>query len=141
MNWGKGIFIFYGIFMIAILSVVYFSFTQEVNLVSEDYYQQEIAYEAQIDRIKNTEGLIEKPTVVLKHNYVELAFPEGVSPKGTLLLFRPSDGSKDRRIAIAVGGNGPQQVDFSTQAAGKWIAKLSWSQDQKEYYQEFIIVK
>ena len=53
MNWGKGIFIFYSLFVVAILSVVYFAFTQEVNLVSEDYYQQEIAYESQIERIKN----------------------------------------------------------------------------------------
>jgi len=141
MNWGKGIFIFYSLFMIAILSVVYFSFTQEVNLVSDDYYQQEIAYEAQIERIKNAGSLIEKPMVVLKSTYVELTFPKGLSPKGTLLLFRPSDGSQDRRIAIALGANGTQQIDFSTQETGKWIAKLTWKEGDKEYYQEFIIIK
>lgn len=141
MNWGKGIFIFYSLFMIAILSVVYFSFTQEVNLVSDDYYQQEIAYEAQIERINNTGSLVEKPMVVLKNTYVELSFPKGLNPKGVLHLFRPSDGSQDRRIAIALGANGTQQVDFSTQEAGKWIAKLTWEEGDKEYYQEFILIK
>ena len=141
MNWGKGIFIFYSLFMIAILSVVYFAFTQEVNLVSDDYYKQEIEYEDQIERIKNTESLIEKPKVVLKNTYIELSFPKGLNPKGALLLFRPSDGTQDRRIAIALGANGTQQMDFSTQSAGKWIAKLSWEEDGKEYYQEFIIIK
>lgn len=141
MNWGKGIFIFYSLFVIAILWVVVFSFSVDVNLVSNDYYQQEIAYESQIERIKNTDTLAEKPTIVLKSNFVELTFPANLKPKGTILFFRPSDSSQDRRIAIALGANGKQQVDFSTQEGGKWIAKLTWSQDEKEYYQEIIIVK
>lgn len=141
MNWGKGIFIFYSLFVIAILWVVVFSFSVDVNLVSDDYYKQEIAYESQIERIKNTESLVEKPTIVLKSNFVELTFPTNLKPKGTILFFRPSDSSQDRRIAIALGANGTQQVDFSTQEGGKWIAKLTWSQDKKEYYQEFIIIK
>lgn len=141
MNWGKGIFIFYSLFVIAILWVVVFSFSVDVNLVSDDYYKQEIAYESQIERIKNSESLVEKPTIVLKSNFVELTFPTNLKPKGTILFFRPSDSSQDRRIAIALGANGTQQVDFSTQEGGKWIAKLTWSQDKKEYYQEFIIIK
>lgn len=141
MNWGKGIFIFYSLFVIAILWVVVFSFSVDVNLVSEDYYQQEIAYETQIERIKNTASLKNRPSVVLKKSFIELAFPLELTPKGVIYLFRPSDGLQDRRIAIALGANGTQQVDFSTQEAGKWIAKLTWSQDDKEYYQEFIIVK
>lgn len=141
MNWGKSIFVFYSLFVVAILSVVYFSFTQDVNLVADDYYQQELAYEAQITRIKNTDNLENKPTIILKNNYVELAFPLELTPTGTILFFRPSDGSKDRRLAISLSANGSQQIDFSTQEKGKWIAKLTWQQGEKEYYQEFIIVK
>ncbi len=141
MNWGKGIFIFYSLFVVAILSVVYFSFTQEVNLVAEDYYKQEIAYEDQIIRIQNADKLANKPTIILKNNFIELAFPKEITPKGSILLFRPSDSSKDRRIPIALGVNGTQQIDFSTQQQGKWIAKLLWSDGSKEYYQEIDLYK
>jgi len=141
MNWGKGIFIFYSLFVVAILSVVYFSFTQDVNLVAEDYYKQELAYEDQISRIRNTNELANKPTVVLKSNFIELTFPKEITPKGNILFFRPSDSSKDRRIPIALSVNGTQQIDFSTQQQGKWIAKLLWSDDSKEYYQEFDFYK
>lgn len=141
MNWGKSIFLFYSLFVVALLSVVFFSFTQDVNLVSEDYYQQEIAYEDQITRIKNTDSLAEKPAVVLKSNYVEITFPSILKPKGTILFFRPSDASQDRRIAIALGKDGSQQVDFSTQENGLWKVKLQWKQGDKEYFQEFIIIK
>lgn len=141
MNWGKSIFLFYSLFVVALLAVVFFSFTQDVNLVSEDYYQQEIAYEEQITRMKNTEGLTVKPAVALKNQYVEITFPPALKPKGTILFFRPSDASLDRRIAIALGADGTQQVDFSTQEKGLWKVKLQWKEGDKEFYQESVIVK
>ncbi len=141
MNWGKSIFIFYSLFVIALLSFVVFSFSVDVNLVAEDYYQQEIAYEDQIARIKNTKSLDETPTITLKNNVVVLSFPAELKPKGRIHFFRPSDVSMDRKIAIALGADGTQPIDFSTQEAGKWIVKITWAQENKEYYQEFIIVK
>lgn len=141
MNWGKSIALFYGLFVVALLAVVAFSFTQDVNLVADDYYKQELAYEDQINRIRNTDSLDEKPTMVLKGNYVELAFPENLEPKGYVLFFRPSDAKKDRKIAIGLGADKRQQIDFSTEEKGLWKARLTWTQGSKEYYQEFVIVK
>lgn len=141
MNWGKSIALFYSLFVVAILSVVVFAFTQDVNIISEDYYQQELVYEEQITRIKNTDNLPVRPSVVLKNNYVEIIFPKELKPKGSILFFRPSDGSKDRRLPISLGADGTQQIDFSTQQKGKWIAKLLWSDGDKEFYLETIIVK
>ncbi len=141
MNWGKSIFLFYSLFVIAIVSFVVFAFSVDVNLVAEDYYKQEIVYQEQINRLKNTEELVGKPSLKLKNTFVELTFPTEVKPKGVIHFFRPSDGSQDRRVAIALGVNGTQQIDFSTQKTGKWIAKLTWEQEGKKYYQEFIIIK
>ena len=141
MNWGKSIALFYGVFVVSILAVVAFSFTQDVNLVTEDYYQQELVYEDQINRLKNTETLAEKPTITLKGLYVELVFPKELNPKGSILFFRPSDSHKDKRVAISLGAEGSQQIDFSTEQAGLWKAKLTWKLGENEYYQEFVIVK
>lgn len=141
MNWGKSIALFYGLFVVALLAVVAFSFTQDVNLVADDYYKQELVYEDQINRIRNTEELAEKPTMQLRSDYVELVFPENLTPKGNILFFRPSDGSKDRSQPISLGVNNKQQIDFSTEEKGLWKAKLTWNQAGKEYYQEFVIVK
>lgn len=118
MNWGKSIALFYGLFVVALLAVVVFSFTQDVNLVADDYYQQELVYEDQINRIKNTESLEIKPALVLKGNYVELTFPQELSPKGTILFFRPSDAKMDRRISVALGVDNKQQIDFSKAEKG-----------------------
>ncbi len=141
MNWGKSIALFYTLFVIAILSVVAFSFTQDVNIISEDYYQQEIAYEEQIERLKNTSELAVKPTVELIRNHVEVVFEDNQKPKGNILFFRPSDGSKDWHLPISLGADGTQQIDFSTRQQGKWIVKLLWRDGDKEYYQEFSFYK
>ncbi len=141
MNWGKSIALFYTLFVVAILSVVAFSFTQDVNIISEDYYQQEIAYEEQIERLKNTNELEVEPGVELVRNHVKVVFADNLKPKGNILFFRPSDGSKDWHVPISLGADGTQQIDFSTRQQGKWIVKLLWRDGDKEYYKEFSLYK
>ncbi len=141
MNWGKGIFLFYSLFVVALLGVVYFSFTQDVNLVADDYYQQEIDYENQINRMRNTSALAQKPALELAGDFVKLTFPPNSSPSGYILFFHPAQASQDRKVAIALDSHHTQQIDFSSQKPGKWIAKLFWKDKDKEYYQEFILLK
>lgn len=141
MNWGKSIFLFYSLFVIALLSVVYFAFTQDVNLVADDYYKQEIAYENQINRIKNTNALAIKPEMHVVNGFVELSFPANINPKGYILFFHPEKSALDKKVGLALGQDHKQQIDFHEQVKGKWIAKLHWRFEGKEYYQEFTIVK
>ena len=108
MNWGWKITIFMGIYMAGILGVVWFAMTQEVNLVTEDYYKKELAYEEQITRLKNTKTLENKPSFGLSKDkkLVVLSFPEGLVPeKGEILLYRPSDFTQDRRFKLGLDEN------------------------------------
>ena len=59
-NWGHGIAAFIGFFFIAIFSFIFFTLQFETNLVEEDYYPKEIAYQEKIDKMHNTELLKEK---------------------------------------------------------------------------------
>ena len=54
---GHAITIVFISFTVYILSFVYRSFTNEVDLVAEDYYAQEIAYQDRIDHIANAKHL------------------------------------------------------------------------------------
>ena len=144
INWGTGITIFMLIYMAGIVSVVIFAFQQDVNLVTEDYYQQELVYEDQITRIKNTEALPEKPTLELvkEADAVRLTFPTDLEPEeGTVLFFRPSDFTKDRKYKLDLNNQQTQAFDFSTMDSGMWKVKLQWELGQNSYYQEYTIVK
>lgn len=129
--------------MTGIISVVWYSMTLDVNLVADNYYQQELAYEEQITRMKNTEGLDEKPTFGFSANkkFVVLTFPENHIPEdGQITLFRPSDFTQDRKFKIKLDEE--QQQGFVTESLmpGLWRAKVLWEKEGKSYYKEFIIV-
>ncbi|MGB1317661.1 MAG: FixH family protein, partial [Flavobacteriales bacterium] len=53
MNWGWGISIFYGSFVVFMLGMVTLAFQQDFDLVADDYYEQEIAYQGRIDQMNN----------------------------------------------------------------------------------------
>ena len=51
ISWGTGIVIAFAIFMAVTVSTAVYMMNQDVNLVADDYYDQEIKYQQQIDRI------------------------------------------------------------------------------------------
>ena len=143
MNWGWKIAIFMGIYMIGIISVVWYAMLLDVNLVTEDYYQQELAYEEQILRLKNTESLPEKPTFNFSSDkkFVVLTFPQVLIPdNGSITFYRPSDFTQDRKFKLDLDEANQQGFVAVSLMPGLWKAKLQWQQGDKSYFQEFVIV-
>ncbi len=143
MNWGWKITIAIIVYMIGIISVVWYTMTLDVNLVSEDYYKQELAYEEQITRQKNTAALPEKPTFAFSadRKLVILTFPDGLQPEqGTITFYRPSDFTKDRTFKIELDEHNQQGFTISGFVPGLWRIKLLWEKEGKSYYQEFSLV-
>lgn len=143
MNWGWKIAIVLAIYMTGIISVVWYTMTLDVNLVAEDYYQQELAYEEQIDRMKNSEALENRPTVNFSsdRNYVILTFPKELYPvKGLITFFRPSDFKQDRKFKLELDDENQQGFVTASLKPGLWRAKVLWEKDGKSYYDEFVIV-
>lgn len=48
-NWGKGIVMVYVLFVAGMLYLVFQSKQQKLDLVVDDYYQQELKFQGQID--------------------------------------------------------------------------------------------
>lgn len=143
MNWGWKIAISLGIYMTGIISVVWYAMSVDVNLVAEDYYQQELAYEEQILRLENTKSLAEKPTFDFSGDkkFVVLTFPQGLIPdNGKITLYRPSDFTQDRNFKLDLDEANQQGFVTASLMPGLWKAKLQWQQAGKSYFQEFVIV-
>ena len=129
--------------MAGVLSVVWYAMSTDVNLVTEDYYQQELAYEEQILRLKNTESLAEKPTFNFSSDrkFVVLTFPAGLVPdSGKITLYRPSDFTQDRKFKLELDEANQQGFVTVSLLPGLWKAKLQWEMGGKSYFQEFVIV-
>ena len=57
MNWGNKIILAFTLFVIFLGVLVYRSVNNNVQLVAPDYYEQELTYQHEIDKLKNEKEL------------------------------------------------------------------------------------
>ena len=137
MNWGKGIFLSFVLFAAFVGVLVVICVRQDVNLVSEDYYQEELAFQQQIERMQNANSLPEKPVLSVAGQSLEVKFREfGRIEHGDVSLFRPSDARLDRRFVLQPSAGMMQRFDVSGLPKGMYHAKMRWSMNGKEYFIE-----
>ena len=137
MSWGKKIAIFYTVFAVSMLSAVIFASMQNFHLVSEDYYQEEIAYENRIQEIKNVQELGEEVQVEqVSDSEFSFSFPESAQEAvGLIQFYRPSDAGLDQAFPIKLA-DGKQLIPVDELAGGNWQVQIQWVQDGKAFYQE-----
>ncbi|WP_422359058.1 FixH family protein [Reichenbachiella sp.] len=143
MNWGKSIVLAFVIFAGIIITMVSISMQHDVNLVAVNYYEEELAYEDQMNRIRNYESLRNKPMVKKDGNQIVLSFPSEVADQmkdGEIHFFRPSDYKSDKKIEIKLDHQYRQTFPVSLLGSGLWKTKLNWKSKDKEYFFEQKIV-
>lgn len=134
MNWGKGIALVYITFVVGMLGLVYLAVSQDFDLVSEDYYEQEIAYQGRIDQMTNAKDDGQKVIVSEADGAVRLAFNSKAADV-KVYFFRPSDESKDFKVEEAVVDT-ELSVSSDQLTTGKYLVKVEWKSNGKTYFQE-----
>lgn len=136
MDWGKGIvlvLITFGILMGTLVTICVRQ--DDLHLVVQNYYEEEVKYQEHIDRVINTH-LLEYEILVFDSQLkiVDLHLPVGA--KGTLHFFRPSDARLDKKMEVNITDSNANSIDVKELKAGYWKVKLTWSESGKDYYQE-----
>lgn len=138
MNWGTRIVILYVGFVALIMTLVGMSMSQQVDLVADDYYQQELKYQQRIDDMKNTNELSHRVTSSSEGENFSLIFPEEFSNKkieGNLHFYCEYDGNKDVKTPFTSEGN-TFSMNAKNISNGRYMLKLEWNTDGETYYQE-----
>ena len=138
-NWGTGILLFIILFFVVIFSFVYFTTTQKINLVEEDYYEKELMFQQQIDRKKNTKPFIDHFIVRQHEDALAISFPGFFKDKkmdGSIHFYRPSDEKLDLLYKLELDSTGAQYFSMEKLQGGKYIVKISWTADSIPYYFE-----
>ena len=141
-HWGHGIALYFTIFASLMLGFVYMSAQQDVNLVTENYYAEEIAFQDRIDRINNTRKLKKQVTFRREGAELYIQFPQGEvgGPiSGNIQIFRPSDRFKDKQAVVKADQNGVQRLDLNTFTKGSYTIKVVWQADGQPFYSEYKI--
>lgn len=141
MNIGKWIVVVFVLFAGFIGTLVTVCVKQDVNLVSKNYYSEELAYQEQVVRLSNTKSLPTKPIVkMLSGDVVEVRFDSGADiTKGTMKLFCPSNPEMDREFDLVPLAGNARKIEVSSLKKGMYRAKIYWENADKKYYHEQVI--
>lgn len=143
-NWGTGIAIFIGIFLITMAFLVYKTTQQRVDMVGEDYYPKELLHESHLDKERTYNLLAEKVKISREENRLLFRFPASLANnhvEGSITFYRPSDNSLDVSYSIALNESGSQEIETSELITGKYIIKLDFKVESKSYYYEQIFIR
>lgn len=117
--------------------MVFLSFGHSNDLVDENYYAREIAYQDIIDRKANASALPERLEWKQDENGLLLIFPqtEGKA-EGIIEMLRPSGKDADRIFTIALNSDNAQFLNSAELIPGKYHYRVTWSAAGTEYFEE-----
>jgi len=143
--WPVGIIIAYGGFVLLLAGSIFIANSQRNDLVTKDYYDSQIKYQEQIERIQRTTNLPGPFRLDYEAESEQLVvrFPEqfvSQNVRGSITLYRPSDANLDRSIPIALDNNGMQIIETNRLASGLWRVKINCAMDTLEYYHEEVVI-
>ena len=138
IGWGTRIAFLYGGFVLLIATLVIGSMRQNYDLVSKDYYQQELDYQKTIDAGKNQATLSAPVHLHANESNVVLKFPaefEGKAVTGKVQFYSPVDASLDKSFEITTEGNN-MFINRSKLNKTAYKVRINWKAEEKAYYQQ-----
>jgi hypothetical protein len=143
--WPAGIIVTFALFFAGTVGLVVMAFSQKVDLVSADYYEQELKFQGQIDRVERTRHAATQATVAYDAatRCIIVALPAeqaGHEVSGRIELYRPSASGLDRAVKLAPDTQGVQRVDAAGMSAGLWKVRVSWTVAHQDYFLDQMVV-
>jgi hypothetical protein len=138
MNWGYKILIVYLVFVAGILLLVLKASNEKDDLVTPDYYAQELKYQQKIDQSRRASELSGEVKTELKNGSLSIEFPHEFSGKkisGNLLLYCPSSQDKDISKGFSVQDS-PLVIGLPAGYQGPFEVHLTWLCQGTDYYFE-----
>jgi hypothetical protein len=136
ITWGHKIAGAYILFVAGILFLVFKANKEEFDLVTKDYYGEELKYQQVIDQSENAANLSSPVAVRKTSNEINIRFPEEMRNKKLVVdfyLYYPADAKKDYRKTLVTN-----EIEFTQPlpagAKGMYELKLSWQADSVTYF-------
>lgn len=113
--------------------------TQDVSLVSDNYYEKSLSYQDEIDKQSRTNSLDEEVTINFNGQIINILFPVEYlngNLSGEIYFYRPSDSKLDFKMPLDLNEEGNQMILVKNFEKGFWRVKLNWTMDGDGYYNE-----
>lgn len=137
-NWGTGIILaFIGFISFIMYFVISMNFNEKYNhdLVTEDYYKVELAYQNDIDKQNNSKTLEENVSYSKTGEGLLIKFPKNFDAKkitGNVFLYRPSNKHLDFETPISLSES-YLLVPDKRLLDGRWNITVDWQYNGTPY--------
>lgn len=135
MSWGNKLVIVFVVFAALMATLVYKAVNTKFELVTKDYYKDELRYQDKIDGAANA-AVAGNITIVQDNATVILQLPLSLSSytaEGEAWFYCKTDASRDRRIPVKIR-NGKYCFNVSKFDKDSYELKLQFTCDGKKYY-------
>lgn len=142
ISWGTGVVTGIIIFVFISLSMTIIFMTQDVHLVTDDYYEKTLSYQDEIDKQNRTNALDEDVKINFNGKMIKLVFPKAYLNKdisGEIYFYRPSNPGLDFKIPLKLNENGNQFIPVERIEKGFWRLKINWLMGENAFYNERVI--
>jgi len=137
--WPYGIIAFFVLLICALATVVVIASTHRESMVSENYYEQELKFQDQIDGAARAQKCGAQVKLDASTGKLILNIPPAQLAQqfsGAIQFYRPSSPTLDREFPLTPNHDGSQALDVSKLVAGLWHVRVSWIANGQEYLLE-----
>lgn len=144
LNWGHGLMIALGCFILFILSLIFIfpMGKQNAEMISNNYYEEELQYQDIIDAKNNAAKLDKTPTYRATNEGILITFPETIKvDENTVnfVLFRTEDSNLDVKKEVSLQHN-LFLIPAKVISKGSYTLKLKWKENKKPYQVDYDIL-
>lgn len=138
-HWGHGLLVAIILSVSGISLLVFLSSRERIDLITEDYYPKGLAYDQQMEKIKNTNSL-EKKVLVEISDSLYISFPRIVdfpdSIRGEIWIYSAADKYEDKKLKIDLNASFYQAIELQQFNLAKYEIIVDWKAEGKEYFQK-----
>ena len=144
-TWGHGVALALGLFIIFILSMIfYFTSTwKNSELITDDYYEAELAYQDVIDAKALAGALPEKPEYVQDQSGIRVIFPKDYNNSNTQFtidLHRAEDQKLDVIKEVDLDSRNSLFIPAAVLAKGNYVLRVLWTRADKKYQLDYDLI-
>ncbi len=139
LNWGHKITLGFSAFVFFMGFMVYKSMHTDFQLVSKEYYKDELAYQQVIDGTNRANKLSTAVSIAQTDETFTIQLPaemKGKQASASIWLYCPTDNKKDQRLTLTADADGKLLIARKTIAAGNYVVKTNWQADGTTFYNE-----
>lgn len=144
-TWGHGIVVALGSFIAFILFMIFLfpNGQQNSELITDNYYEDELAYQQVIDAKTNADKLVQKPEYKQDAEGIKVHFPNDINNGNSKLsidLHRAEDQKLDIKREMTLDASNRLVIPANVLVKGNYVLRLMWTKENKKYQMDYDLV-